>query len=109
MEEEIVFELEWLWAGNDAVAKRDGLVFRLHEKYVNPRGHGDKSYRTYQLEIKKQKDITFKELGYTFYMPHYGYLSEKSVDKKEWKNIAEIAERAEEILEILGFIEFGGN
>lgn len=99
--------LNWDWAGNDAVAKGNDLVFRLHEKYIivkEKHSYREEEFQTYQLQIKKQDHISFKDLGYVFYMHEFRGTFIKSVDRKYWKNIHDVVDRTEEILEVLGFI-----
>lgn len=99
-------KLHWEYAGNDVAAKTDDLVFRLHEKYITDKKYSGKDFQTYQLQVRKRDNTSFKDLGYTFYMRvHFPDYERISVDKKSWLDINQVINRAEEILEVLGFIE----
>ncbi|MEX3713345.1 hypothetical protein ABFV99_13155 [Cytobacillus horneckiae] len=99
--------LYWEYAGNDPVAKVGNLVFRLHQSYtiLKRRGYNDEECLVYQLQVRKKENISFKDLGYVFYMGSFVSRSnEKSVDFHYWDDISEVVNKAEEILEVLDFI-----
>ncbi|WP_433957860.1 hypothetical protein [Cytobacillus horneckiae] len=95
----------WEYAGNDPVAKVDNLVFRLHQSHtiLKRRGYNDEERLVYLLQVRKKENISFKDLGYVFYMG-VGMRNEKSVDFQYWDDISEVVSKAEEILEVLDFI-----
>jgi hypothetical protein len=98
--------LKWELASFDAISEwRYELVFRLHKtstkvKYLNKMQEFD----VYKLQIKKRSDISFKDLGYTYFLDDSDAPSDYSVDGKLWNDIEEIAESATQILKTLRFI-----
>lgn len=97
-------KLNWKRVTNkDLVAEYGNFVFRLHYREIGTYLMG----RAWVLQVRKKDEAEFKNLGVQFWtMPDAGFNTwrEKTVDRKLWKSIDEIVERAEEILHDFGYI-----
>jgi hypothetical protein len=103
--------LTWYSADRDYVAKYQDTVFRIHRDYKTHRkqGHEPIEYVVYKLQLRKEKNIDFRDLGYEFYIYNMRDLQDfgkrYSVGGKFWTGNDGIIEKAEEILLNNYFIE----
>ncbi|MGV2886197.1 hypothetical protein [Paenibacillus taichungensis] len=103
--------LNWYSADRDYVARYQDTVFRIHRDYKTHRKHGYEpmEYVVYKLQLRKEKNIDFRDLGYEFYMQdlhdYQEFGKRYSVGGKFWTEKDDIIEKAEAILLNNYFIE----
>lgn len=93
----------------DISASTEMFVFRLRQDHelIKNKHSKDESVKTMKLQVRKKQNVDFRDLGYKFLISSNIFTNEADyVDSKVWTDIEEIAERAEDILLGLGYIEY---